>query len=102
MRFRVYSTRYCDNCRVDFDRLIDHYPILARLDLTEETVEKRLYRGGTKEVTVLTIKIISIEQLMTLIRDSESIKGYGDPELVIGDTDEYGMPYIEIYDDYRE
>ena len=95
MRFRVYSTRFCDECRRDLDKLVDHYPILARLDLTEETVNKRLYRGGAKEVTVLTIRIDSIEQLMNLIRDSDS-------ELVIGGTDEYGMPYIEIYDDYRE
>ena len=95
MRFRVYSTRFCDECRRDFDKLVDHYPILVRLDLTEETVNKRLYRGGAKEVTVLTIRIDSIEQLMNLIRDSDS-------ELVIGGTDEYGMPYIEIYDDYRE
>ena len=95
MRFRVYSTRYCDDCRRDFDKLIDDYPILARSGLTEETVNKRLYHGGAKEVTVLTIKINSIEQLMNLIRGS-------DRELVIGDTDNYGMPYIEIYDDQRE
>ena len=95
MRYRVYSTRFCYDCRRDFDKLIDHYPILARLDLTEETIKKQLYRGGTKEVIVLTIRIDSIEQLMNLIRDS-------DRELVIGDTDEYGMPYTEIYDDYSE
>ena len=95
MRFRVYSTRFCDECKRDFDKLADHYSILTRLDLTEETVNKRLYRGGAKEVTVLTIRIDSIEQLINLIQDSNS-------ELVIGGTDEYGMPYIEIYDDYRE
>ena len=95
MRYRVFSSRFCDDCRRDFDKLVVHYPMLASLDLTEETVSKQLYRGGTKEVTVLTIKIDSIEQLMTLIRES-------DRALIIGDTDEYGMPYIEIYDDYRE
>lgn len=95
MRFRVYSTQYCDDCRKDFDKLVNYYPILTSLDLTEETIRKQLYRGGTKEVTVLTIRIDSIEQLMNLIRDS-------DRELVVGDTDEYGMPYIEIYDEYRE
>ena len=95
MRFRVYSTLYCDDCRIDFDKLIKNYPSLAYLDLTEETVEKQLRRGGTKKVTVLTIKINSVEQLTNLIRDS-------DRELIIGGTDKYGMPYIEIYDDYRE
>ena len=95
MRFRVYSTQYCDDCRKDFDKLVNDYPILTSLDLTEEMIKKQLYSGDTKEVTVLTIKIDSIEQLMNLIRDS-------DRELVVGDTDEYGMPYIEIYDEYRE
>lgn len=100
MRFRVYSTRYCDDCRKDFDKLVNDYPILTRLDITEETVEKQIYRGGTKEATVLTIKIDSIEQLMTLVRASD--RGISNREFVIGDTDCYGMPYIEIYDDYRE
>lgn len=96
MRFRVYSTLYeCEDCRKDFDKLVDRYPCLAGLDLTEEVVDKRLWSGDTKKVTVLTIKIDSINQLMTLIRDL-------DQSLIVADADMYGIPSIEIYDDYRE
>ena len=92
MKFRTYAT--CYDRERDIDTLLDRYPYLKNLTPKKEVVERDWWHGTRKE-TALTIEIESLEQLMNLMTDV-------DHELVVGPVDDYKMPYIEIYDGYRE
>ena len=92
MRFRVYST--CCDSEQTIDRLLKRYSCLNNLYPKKEVIERNWW-PGTKKETVLTIEVESLAQLMQFATDVKH-------ELVIGSIDEYKIPYIEIYDGYRE
>lgn len=92
MRFRVYST-YCDSEQA-IDRLLERYSCLNNLRPKKEVIERNWWQG-TKKETVLTIEVESLAQLIQFATDVKC-------ELVVGPTDMYKIPYIEIYDGYRE
>ena len=92
MRFRVYST-YCDSEQT-IDRLLKRYSCLNNLHPKKEVIERNGWQG-TKKETVLTIEVESLAQLMQFATDVKY-------ELIVGSIDEYKIPYIEIYDGYRE
>ena len=92
MRFIVYST-YCDSEQT-IDRLLEKYSCLNNLHPKKEVIERNWW-PGTKKETVLTIEIESLAQLTQFATDVKY-------ELIVGSIDEYKIPYIEIYDGYRE
>lgn len=92
MRFRVYST--CCDSEQTIDRLLERYSCLNNLYPKKEVIERNWWQV-TKKETVLTIEVESLAQLIQFATDVKH-------ELVIGSTDEYKIPYIEIYDGYRE
>lgn len=92
MRFRVYSTYY--DSEQTIDRLLEKYPYLKNLYPKKEVIERDWWLG-TKKETMLTIEVESLAQLIQFATDVKC-------ELVVGPTDMYKIPYIEIYDGYRE
>ena len=92
MRFIVYSTYYDSEHTVD--RLLKRYSCLNNLHPKKEVIERNWW-PGTKKETVLTIEVESLAQLIQFATDVKC-------ELIVGSIDEYKIPYIEIYDGYRE
>lgn len=92
MRFRVYST--CCDSEQTIDRLLERYSCLNNLHPKKEVIERNWWLG-TKKETMLTIEVESLAQLIQFETDVKH-------ELVVGPIDAYKIPYIEIYDGYRE
>lgn len=89
MEFIIESTSIC------LDKLINEYPNLMNFGFSTKEVDVECKFGKRKE-TIATININTIEELMSLAKDTEY-------EIIVGNNhDKYEMPCIEIYDGYRE
>lgn len=89
MEFIIESTSIC------LDKLINEYPNLMNFGFSTKEVDVECKFGKRKE-TIATININTIEELMSLAKDTEY-------EIIVGNNHyKYEMPCIEIYDGYRE